>query len=327
MTARTLPAALLVAVVGTALAQPPKPEPAPQPKAKLDAKPAPDVAAKLATRVTIEPLDETFKNAVKLFADKYELALVIDPRTGSDGIGAGAVAVKGACDSPADDRPVKLPKLVNVRLDTALRLVTEQVGAKFLVYPDHVKIVPAAFAEYESGSLAAPGPDSTEQPLVSPEDLVRTRPLIRRALVNASFKNKPLTEVIDEIAEATGATLAVSPLVPANVRQAPVTVRFANTPVDAAVRTLCEMTECAAIEEANVLLVTTRERAAARAKEEAQKLKDKQSPILGGCLGVGFGAAGTAGPLPDLATEIAHLKEQNQKLQKELDAIKKLLQK
>ncbi len=30
------------------------------------------------------------------------------------------------------------------------------------------------------------------------------------------------------------------------------------------------------IEDANVLLVTTRERAAARAKEEAQKLKDKQ---------------------------------------------------
>ena len=111
------------------------------------------------------------------------------------------------------------------------------MGAKFLVYPDHIKIVPAAFAEYESGSLVV-DPTVAEQPLLSPEELVRTKPLIKRALVSISFKNKPLSEAIDEIAEATGATVAVSPLLPANVRQAPVTVRFANTPVESAVRTL-----------------------------------------------------------------------------------------
>jgi len=158
--------------------------------------------------------------------------------------------------------------------------------------------------------------------------MIRAKPLIKRGLVNATFKNKPLSEAIDEIAEATGATLAVSPLLPAAIRQTPVTVRFANTPVEAAVRTLCEMTECGVIEDANVLLITTRERAAARAKEDAQKLKDRQPPVgfapgFGG-LGGGIGAVAAQ---PDLAAEVEKLKEQNEKLRKEVDELRKQLKK
>lgn len=315
MTARTLAAAALLAVIGTALAQPPK--------AKDDPKVVqPDPTKQLAARVSLDKFDGTFKDALKLLADKFELSVVVDPRVGEDGAVA-AVAQVAACN--ADDRPVKLPKLVNVRLDTVVKLVAEQVGAKYLVYPDHVKIVPAAFAEYEAGVLSTT-PDGIEEPLLSPADLVRSKPLIKRALVNVSFKSKPLSEAIDEIAEATGATIAVSPLVPANVRQATITVRFANTPVEAAVRTLCEMTECGVIEDANVILVTTRERAAARAKEDAQKLKDRQPAPFGGFCGTGLPNPLGLGPAaPDVAGEIAKLKEQNEQLKKELEEIKKLL--
>jgi hypothetical protein len=316
VTARTLAAAALVAVIGTALAQPPKPVLLAQPKAKEEPKAAPDIPKQLAGRVTIDKFDGRFKEAVEMFADKFNLPLIVDPRVGED------FAAAAMCDAPADDRPVKLPKLVNVRLDTALKLVVEQVGGKFLAYPDHVKIVPAAFAEYESGALSTT-PDGIDEPLLSPADLIRTRPLIKRALVNVSFKNKPLGEAIDEIAEATGATIAVSPLLPANVRQSPVTVRLANTPVEAAVRTLCEMTECAAIEDASVLLVTTRERAAARAKEDAQKALGRHPPappIFSAPL-----VPGGFAPQPDLAAEVTKLKEQNEQLRKELEEIKKLL--
>ncbi len=318
MTARTLAAAALVAVVGTALAQQPKAGLAPVPVA-LQPKVAekPDLPKMLATRVTVAKFDGTFKDAVKLFADTYDLPLVVDPRLGEDGQGA-------MCDGAADNRPVKLPKLANVRLDTVLKILAEQVNGKFLVYPDYIKIVPDLFAAYESGVLSVSADPNDEPPLLPTSDLLRSKPLIKRALVNASFKNKPLSEVIDEIAEATGANVAVSPLLPANVRQAPVTVRFANTPVDAAVRTLCEMTECGAIEDANVLLVTTRERATARAKEEAQKVKDRHpalQPVFGGGAGVGLPAQ------PDIATEVAKLKEQNEQLRKELEELKKAMKK
>ena len=320
MTARTLAAAALVAVIGTALAQPPKAVLLAQKEKDEPKAVAPDLNKQLATRVTIDKFDGPFKEAVELFAEKFNVTLIVDPRLGEE-FAMGAAM----CDAPADNRPVKLPKLVNVRLDTALKLLAEQVGGKFLVYPDHIKIVPAAFAEYESGVLSTT-PDGIDEPLLSPADLIRAKPLTKRGLVNVSFKNKPLGEALDEIAEATGATLAVSPLLPANVRQAPVTVRFANTPVEAAVRTLCEMTECAAIEDANVLLITTRERAAARAKEEAQKLKDRQPQAFGGLCGTGLQFPLGGGPgQPDLATEIAKLKEQNEQLRKELEEIKKLL--
>jgi hypothetical protein len=113
--------------------------------------------------------------------------------------------------------------------------------------------------------------------------------------------------------------VTISPLLPANVRQAPITVRFANTPVDAAVRTLCEMTETGAIEDANVLLVTTRERAAARAKEEAQKLKDKQPPLPP------FYTQPGPAPQPD-AGEVAKLREQNEQLAKQVATLTKTIE-
>ena len=325
MTARTLAAAALVAVVGAALAQQPKGGLAPVPAAPpAKAADKPDLPKLLATRVTVAKFSGPFKDAVKLLADAYDLPLVTDPRLGENNGMA-------ACDG-ADDQPVKLPKLTSVRLDTVLKLLAEQVNGKFLVYPDHIKIVPEAFAAYESGVLSVSTDPNDEPPMLSTTDLLRSKPLTRRALVNASFKNKPLSEVIDEIAEATGANVAVSPLLPMNVRQAPVTVRFANTPVDAAVRTLCEMTESGVIEDANVLLVTTRERAAARAKEEAQKVKDRQYPsMIGGPNTIpwpgGGGLGGAFHPLPDVNAELLKLKEQNEQLRKELDELKKVLKK
>jgi hypothetical protein len=319
VTARTLAATVLVALIGTALAQPTTPANAPVPQpVRAEPKVEKDLFKQLAARVTVQKFDGTFKEAVKMLADAYDLTIVVDPRLGAED------AQGAACDAPADDRPVKLPKLTNVRLDTVLGLVVAQVKGKFLVYPDHIKIVPEAFAAYETGLLPAHS-DPNDDPILPQMDVLRNKPLIKRALVNASFKNKPFSEVIDEIVEATGANLAVSPLLPASVRVLPITARFANTPVDAAVRTLCEMIEAGTIEEGTVLLVTTRERAAARAKEDAQKAKDRHAtaqPLLG--WGAGFPALA---PQPDLAAEVAKLKDQNEQLKKQLDLLEKLLRK
>lgn len=323
MNARTLAAATLIAALGTAIAQPNKPaEPvnAPVPVA-LQPKVAekPDLPKLLATRVSVQKFDGKFKDAVKMLSEAYDLPLIVDPRLQDPDAGM-------ACDNAIDDKPVKLPKLANVRLDTVVTLLAEQVNGKFLVYPDHVKIVPTGVWLYETAVLQhdpqalANGTDDT--PLLPLQELLKAKPLTKRGVVNASFKNKPLAEVIDEIAEATGANVAVSPLLPANVRQAPVTVKFANAPVDAAVRMLAEMTESGVIEDANTLLITTRERAAARAKEEAQKAKDRQPPPQA------FGPLAFPNtPLPDVNGELLKLKEQNEQLKKELEELKKSLKK
>jgi hypothetical protein len=319
MTARTLAAVALVALFGIALAQPTTPASAPVPQpVKADPKADKgDLFKQLATRITLPKYEGKFKDAVKMLADAYELPLVIDPRLTEREQGM-------ACDGGADDREVKLPKLANVRLDTVLNLLVAQVNGRFLVYPDHIQIVPEAFAWYETGILPAKA-DPTDEPILPEMDLVRSKPLIKRALVNASFKNKPFSEVIDEIVEATGANVAVSPQLPANLRSLPITVRFANTPVESAVRTLCEMIEAGAIEQGNVLLVTTRERAAARAKEDAQKAKDRFPPVQP-LVGYGGGLGGFV-TQPDLAGEVAKLKEQNEQLKKQLEQLEKLVRK
>jgi hypothetical protein len=334
VTARTLAIASVIALVGTALAQPSKPNDPKAPAPAAKGGDGPDLMKLLATRVTLEKqFDGKFKDAVKMLSDKYDLPIVVDPHVGEGEAGAAALAAAtvvaivaelDAGNAPADDKPVTLPKFVNVRLDTLLNILVAQVNAKFLVYPDYVKIVPEFFAAYESGVLKANSDPNEESSPLSATDLLRNKPLIKRALVNVSFKNKPLGDAIDEIVESTGANVAVSPLLPANVRQSPITVRFANTPVDVAVRTLCEMTECGVIEDANVLLVTTPERAAARAKDEAQKARERR-PVQQAI--IGLGQQGVFASQPDLVGEVAKLKEQNEQLKKQLEQLEKLLKK
>jgi hypothetical protein len=328
VTARTLAAAVLAALVGTALAQPTNPAGTNQPTGapvplagKADPKAdKTDIAKQLAARVSVQKYEGKFKDAVKMIAEAYDLPLVLTKR---------AAEWRNYNDDDTEitaaDRPVALPRLNNVKVETLLALLCEQTQTKFLIYPDSIKIVPEWFADYESGVLVVKdnGGEGCDPPLLTHADLVRTKPLIKRGLVNASFKNKPLSEVIDEIVESTGANVALSPTLPPNVRSLPITAKFANTPVDAAVRTLCEMAECGVIEDANVLLVTTRERATAREKEELQKVKDRRQPQFIG----GLGNIGGFAPQPDLAAEVAKLKEQNEQLKKQLDTLEKLLKK
>ena len=348
MSIRPFSAAAIVAaaaVVATHGAAQPKPEPvepiAYYPPASglivrgisaQDAKPAADKAPKLTDllgkRVTLDkPFEGKFKDAVEFIADKYELPIVLDPLLRE------FPAAAAQCDG-LDDKPVKLPKMMNVRVETLLRLTCEQADAMFLVYPDYIRIVPTIFALYETGVATGGTDPNDDQPSFLPADqLLKSRPLTRRAIVNLSFKDAPLTEILDEIASRSGANVALAPLVNEKAHTK-LTIRFANAPVDAAVRTICEMADLAMIEDANVLVVTTRERAAARMKMAADKkraelvaLQAQSFPpnVVGGFGGLGgFGGEGAS---PDLGSEIAKLKEQNEQLRKLLDEVMKNLKK
>jgi hypothetical protein len=279
---------------------------------------------RLARKVTLDKFEGTFKQAVELFATKFDLPLVLDPSVRPEG---------AADDTPVNDTPVRLPPLVNVRVATALRILCEQVNAMYLVRPDHIKIVGAAHGLYETGVLKQPDPTSPdEEPsMLSSLEMQKAKPLIKRALVTAGYKGTPLSEVLDDIAESTGATVVLSPEVGPKAT-AGVTARFANTPVDAAVRTLCEVADLGVIEDANVLVVTTREKAAARAKAEDEKRKTRHpAGMIGfpGFAGLGGWLGGLGGPAvpTDMAAELAKLKEQNEQLKKQVEELQKALKK
>jgi hypothetical protein len=314
------------------------------PAAAQEAKPADKqkLTDKLARKITLEKLEGTFKQAVELFATKFDLPLVVDPS-----VGAAAGGMAEACDA-ADDLQVRLPRLVNVRVDTALRILCEQVHAMYVVRPDHVRIVGAAQGLLESGVIKAPEPGDSDSPFamtMSDLDVQKYKPLSKRALVTAGFKGVALSDVLDEVAESTGATVVLSPDV-GPMADRKVTARFANTPVDAVVRTLCEIADLGVIEDANVLVVTTKEKAAARAKVEDDKRKARSAAALGlagGLCGTpfafglggpggglvgggGIGLTGVAAPA-DLSAEVAKLKEQNEQLKKQVEELQKSIKK
>ena len=160
--------------------------------------------------------------------------------------------------------------------------------------------------------------------LLPTADLQKSKPLIKRALVTGVFKNVTLADIIDDIAESTGATVVVSPTIGEKAKL-PLTVRFSNTPVDAAVRTLCEMAEVGAVEDANVLLVTTAERAAAKVKDVADKRKARLAEIQGpGLSGFGFGGGQHVSPE---AAELAKLKTEHEAMKKQLEELQKAMKK
>ena len=284
-------------------------------KAKLAAKT--DVVGLLGKRVTVVKFEGRFGEAIELLRDRYGLPVVIDP------------SLKTEDDSPVENLTVRWPALEDVRLESLLRLVGDQVKGMPMVRPDGVAFVGMVSGLYESGVLKQPGSPELfgveESPLLTIDEMQRSRPLTQRALVNASFKDQPLAEIIAAISEATGANVILAPQAADAAKQS-LSVRFANTPVEAAIRTLCEMTELGVIEDANVLIVTTRERAEARAKQAEQKRKARlaeQNAVLGG----GFGGLGGIAAPADLSAEIAQLKEQNAQMKKQLDEIKQLLKK
>jgi len=299
---------------------------------------SPRLSDLLAKRVSLDQSFEgKFKDAIELLAEKFQLPIVLDPAIREVVIGGAA------CDG-LEDKPVKLPKMLNVRVETLLRLTCEQADAMFLVYPDYIRVVPTVFGLYETAvTTAGADPNDSEPALLSTEQVLKTRPLTRRAIVNVSFKDAPIAEILDEIAGRSGANVALAPLV-AEKANAKLTVRFANAPVDAAVRTICEMADLGMIEDANVLVVTTRERAAARLKLEAEKKRAAmlaalppnaglggpglQPGLIGGIGGLG-GIGGFAGEASgtDLSAEIAKLKEQNEHLRKQLEEVMKNLKK
>jgi hypothetical protein len=279
----------------------------------------------LAKRVSLDrPFEGKFKEALEFLADRYNLPIVVDASVRE--FAGGAMACDGL-----EEKAIKLPRMLNVRTETLLRLTCEQADAMFLAYPDYIRIVPTIFGLYESGVTSAGIDPSEDQatPLTA-DQLLKVKPLTKRAIVTLSFSNATVSEILDEIAAASGANVALAPSA-AEKGAAKLTVRFANTPVDSAVRTICEMADLDAIEDANVLIVTTHERAAARRKADLDRKRARLMPLAGY---PGFGANGLllanglgGVALPDWAGEITRLKEQNEQLKKQLDEVLRLVKK
>lgn len=270
------------------------------------------LADKLLERVTLkDPLNNVLlKEALGLLMDRHDITILVD----NGGFGeAGAAVAVNAEENPILNATINVPAMKNVRLATILKHITDQINGVYLIYPDHIKIVSAAKAFTMTKPTLTTGISEMEQPMESPDALVRSIPL-----VTVSFGEKNLIEALRDIEVRTNATIILANQA-AEKAKTPIQARLTNVPVDTAVATLAEMAGLKLARRGNVLLVTTAE----RAKDFDPPPPPQPMGTIGG-LGVvpqGDAAAELKAQVAELEKELAERKIAE--LEKKLEELKK----
>jgi hypothetical protein len=98
-------------------------------------------------------------------------------------------------------------------------------------------------------------------------------------LVRSNFEKLPLRDALRELAHQAEYNIVLDSAVDDEVAKTPVTARLRNAPLDTAVRLLADMADLRAVQAANVLYVTTAEKAdALRERLKAEKPKPAPQP-------------------------------------------------
>jgi hypothetical protein len=245
----------------------PKPGPATMKKAVTPGKSgivpsdrSPDEANKLATTrlrellnkpVTLEKgidRNSPLKDALEFLADRNDVTILLDEAAfkleGTENIG---------------DLPVGLPRMSNVRLQTILQLLCEQVNGSYLVKPDGIEI--------------------TTRGRTRPEDWIGNRNL--PPLVTHKCEHELLESALTNLELMTGISVVLDARVALRLRQegqADLNITFNNVPLDTAVRLLADMSGLGAVAIDSVLYVTNRDNADQLQQEQAVRRQKMHKP-------------------------------------------------
>ena len=206
---------------------------------------------KLDQPITIEFEPNTpLREALSHLAERYKMTVLVDTD-----------AFKVDQNQPdVENQPVRLPKLADVRLLTALRAIFQQVGADFYTKDGVLIVVPLTCIE-------------TGRVFKHPVDV--------------TFSKRPLADALSELSDLSGLSVILDPRGQADGTLA-VTADFRNVPVQDAVRVLADMAGMKSVAMDNLIYVTSvanadnleldaaRKRGAAPAKWEEEKPKEKK---------------------------------------------------
>jgi hypothetical protein len=211
------------------------------------------IADKLLERISVvDQMDKVlFRDAIRFLQDRTGLTILVDTKAIRD---KDAQAVQ-----TLDDAAITLPAMKNVRADTVLRKVLDQVDLDFVITPDHVGITTFEIKDLLTGQARrlpelSPKPDKNEEePELSAR--VRTTPY-----VTASFKSTSATEAFKEIASRAGRNVVVSEAAQEKAKTA-ITVNLTNVAFETAAASVAEAAGLRAFRNGNVVVIVTNERA------------------------------------------------------------------
>jgi hypothetical protein len=184
-----------------------------------------------------------FKEALGLLSEKYDLTILVDSEAFKADLN----------NADVESAPIRLAKIKKLRLETVLTMLAGQVGGTFLVRSNYVEITSRIRATYEVWGMM-----SIERE--APADIsYRRRPQL--PIVHAAFDNRPLTEVLRDLSDASGISVVVDLGRAGANSQTSVTATLKNVPLDTAVRLLANQAELRTVLVDNVIYVTDQENA------------------------------------------------------------------
>lgn len=290
---------------------------APDPKKSGPIDDSAQIAEKLLDRIDIGQRMEKvpFREVLEYLQNKTGLTILTDIR-----------AIRADGDMGAiDDMQITIPTMKNVRIETVIHQVLDQMDLDFVIASDHVRITTHKMKDLITGQARRlpelyPVSAGEDQPEADRKDIVRSA-----GNVTVSFRDIPAADALKEIASRAGRTVVVSAPAADKAKTA-VTLTLSNVPFETAAASLAEAAGLRAFRTANVVVIVTPERA--KVAESAVTLVP----------GFGMGCMGQIGMAPDEMTVLARtlatknveadaqrakLEEQVKKLTADLEALKK----
>jgi type II secretory pathway component GspD/PulD (secretin) len=235
--------ALVLAVSASAAPDPKKPGP-------IDD--SAQIAEKLLDRMEIgQRMDKVpFREVLEYLQAKTGLTILADNR-----------AIRAEGDMGAiDDMQITLPAMKNVRVETVIHQVLDQMDLDYVIASDHVRITTHRMKDLITGQARRlpelyPVPPGEDQPEMERKDTVRTA-----GNVTVAFRDTPVSDAFKEIAARAGRTVVVSAPAADKAKSA-VTLTLSNVPFETAAAGLAEAAGLRAFRTGSIVVIVTAERA------------------------------------------------------------------
>ena len=277
------------------------------------------LAERLQERVTFKDLENAaLREVLEFLNDQYQLNILVESNFDNAGGAMArtekdqdrrAVNLKVKLAEPTVlDSQITLKKVRNLRLTTVLNMICHQINATYLIYSDHISLVPI----------------STATELIRGQDQDGNLPQkLMLPLVTMKIQGKALAQVLSDLSDRTDTSILLAPQA-AEKAKATITAKLQNIPLDTAIEMLAEMGELKMVQKGNSYLVTTSEKAKLFAPP-ATVMNPQGGFGLGGNLGGNFEQPISMEAIRQLLDEKsnAKLKQKVEELGHQLEVIEK----
>jgi len=263
------------------------------------------IAALLLERMNWEKGDEKIplKDILGYLQDRAGLSILFDTKSLRE--------KDEAILQTINDATISLPSLKQVRVETVLRRIVDQLDLEFVITPDHVSITTAATKDLLTGQskrlpeLYPAGGNDEPQVGSDPAIPLRTTPF-----VTVAFKETSAVDAFKEVSSRAGRTIVISQAA-AEKAKSPVSVHLSNVAFETAAASLAEAAGLRAFRNGNTVVIVTPE----RAKQVDEQYARLNPSFLGPT--IGFVDPGAA------EAKLKELEEKIKKLTEELEKSKK----